>query len=68
MTEAGPASEPTRQEPPPEKGATRVVDGELQEFDGSAWVPFQFLPPAGSGGDGKPMVIYKSIGDYEVDG
>jgi hypothetical protein len=54
--------------PTPHKDATRVVDGEVQEFDGIAWVPFQYLPSAGSGGDGKPLVIYKFVGDYEVDG
>jgi hypothetical protein len=64
MTEA----EPTKNEPPPEKGATRLVEGKLQEFDGSAWVPFQYLPSAGSGGDHKPIVIYKFFTDYEVDG
>jgi hypothetical protein len=68
MTEAAPASESTQKEPPPKKGETRVVDGELQEFDGSAWVKFQYLPQAGTGGDGKPIVIYKFFTDYEVDG
>jgi hypothetical protein len=52
----------------PKKDATRVVAGEVQEFDGIAWVPFQYLPAAGSGGDGRPLVIYKFVGDYEVDG
>jgi len=63
MTDAVPEPGPT-----PEKGATRVVNGELREFNGSEWVPYEFLPPAGTGGDGKLLVIYKSIGDYEVDG
>jgi hypothetical protein len=64
MTEA----EPAKNEPPPEKGATRVVGEKLQEFDGTAWVPFDYLPLAGSGGEGKPIVIYKFLTDYEVDG
>jgi hypothetical protein len=29
---------------------------------------FQYLPSAGSGGDHKPIVIYKFFTDYEVDG
>jgi hypothetical protein len=61
----------TNPEPAPDKpgkGATRVVDGQLEEFDGSAWVPYVYLPSAGSGGDGKPLVIYKIVTDFEVDG
>ena len=63
MTDAVPTPEPA-----PEKGDTRLVDAVLQEFDGSEWVKFKYLPEAGTGGDGKPIVLYKVIGDYEVDG
>ena len=63
MTDPVPAAGPA-----PEKGDARVVDGNVQEFDGSEWVAFRFLPEAGSGGDGKPLVLYKIVGDYEVDG
>jgi hypothetical protein len=71
MTDAEPAPKP---DPPPEptpapkKGDTRVVGEQLQEFDGKQWVKFQYLPSAGSGGDGKPIVIYKFFTDFEVDG
>jgi hypothetical protein len=69
MTDAEPAPEPGPPPPPPPKqGDTRVVGEDLQEFDGKQWVKFDYLPAAGSGGDGKPIVIYKFIGDFEVDG
>jgi hypothetical protein len=53
--------------PAPGEGLTRIADGELQEWDGERWVPFSFLPTAGSGGDGKPVVIYKIIGNGRAD-
>jgi hypothetical protein len=72
MTDPEPTQSP---EPPPEpeqaapkQGDTRVVNGDLQEFDGEQWGPYKFLPSAGSGGDGKPIVIYKFFDDFEVDG
>jgi hypothetical protein len=63
MTDAVPTPERA-----PGKGDVRVVDGNVQEFDGSEWVAFQYLPTAGTGGDGKPIVLYKIVGGYEVDG
>lgn len=49
-------------EPSPKEGDTRVFNGELQEWDGSKWGPFQFLPPEGSGGVRK-LKIYKVFSD-----
>jgi hypothetical protein len=53
----------TDEAPTPEEGPTRVVNEELQQWDGTKWVPFPFLAQAGSGGDGKPLVIYKIVSD-----
>jgi hypothetical protein len=46
-------------EEPPATGKTRVVNGKLQEWNGSAWVAFEFLRPQGTGAVGHPPYFYK---------
>jgi hypothetical protein len=55
----------TNEAPGPGDPHTRVVNEKLEEWDEEEqrWVPFRFLAEAGTGGDGKPLVIYKIAGD-----